>query len=76
MRNKANVFKNVIDILYSMNIELDSVNSKKLSINEVEWSLDLRILDYDYLVVDRFIDRVKIKLKDLFVGVSVDGVKR
>lgn len=76
LRNKANVFKNVIDILYSMNIELDSVNSKKLSINEVEWSLDLRILDYDYLVVDRFIDRVKIKLKDLFVGVSVDGVKR
>lgn len=76
LKNKIWILKDVIDILYSMHIELNSVNSKKLSWTETEWNLDLKVLDYDYLLIDRFIERIKIKLNDLFVWVSVDEVRR
>jgi hypothetical protein len=34
-------------------------------------NLKLKVLDYDYLIIDRFIERLKLKFKDLLFSSSI-----
>ena len=56
------VLKDLSDILYDMNINTLEINSKMTVEHEMILNLKLEILDYDYLMIDRFLDRVKLKL--------------
>ena len=42
-----------------MQINIDEIHTKKLSVLETELTLGLEINDYEYLIVDRFLDRIK-----------------
>jgi (p)ppGpp synthase/HD superfamily hydrolase len=71
VKNKVWILKDISDILYSMQINIDSIDSKKHSKAETLIKIWLEIVDYDYLIVDRLIDRVKLKLKDLLVSAEI-----
>ncbi|MCD5385189.1 RelA/SpoT family protein [Candidatus Gracilibacteria bacterium] len=62
--NKIGVLKELSDILYSMSINIDEIKSTKLGNKKTQISLKLIIPDYDYLIIDRFVDRVKLKFGD------------
>ncbi len=62
MRNKPWILKSISSILYSMNINIDEIYSKKQSPYEVKIVLSLEVPDHDYLILDRFLDRVKLKM--------------
>lgn len=60
--NKLWILKNLSDILFDMNINTLEILSKKISITEIGLFLKLEILDHDYLIIDRFLERVKLKI--------------
>jgi (p)ppGpp synthase/HD superfamily hydrolase len=70
------VLKNITDTVFNMLIEVDSLHSRKIWNLQTEIILDLKILDYDYLIIDRFIDRIKLKLKELYISSEVLWVKK
>ena len=69
--NKRWVLKELSDILYSMSIDIDEIKSTKLWNKKTEISLKLIIPDYDYLIIDRFIERVKLKFWDNLYNSSI-----
>jgi (p)ppGpp synthase/HD superfamily hydrolase len=70
------VLKDITDTIFSMWIEVDSLHSKRIWNFQTEIVLDLKIWDYDYLIIDRFIDRVKLNLKSSFISSEVLGTKK
>ena len=45
-----------------MNINIEEINSKKEGDEKIRISLALEIKDYDYLLIERLIERIKINL--------------
>lgn len=62
--NKIGVLKEVSDILFTMWINIASISTKKIHKQKSKVSLAIEIPDHDYFLVDRFLDRVKIRLGD------------
>jgi len=60
--NKIGVLKNLSDILFDMNINTLEILSKREGLEKTSLYLKLEILDHDYLIIDRFLERVKFKL--------------
>lgn len=73
-KNKLWVLKNLSDILFDMNINTLEISSKKMLTEELELFLRLEILNYDYLIIDRFLERVKLKLWDSMVSFEIKKV--
>ena len=48
--------------LNELNINIDEIHSEKKSEYQTLITLSLDVPDHDYLIVDRFVDRVKINL--------------
>lgn len=58
--NKIWILKDLANILFSMWIDVDEIKTEKVS-KKITWIyLKLIILDYEYLIIDRLIDRLKI----------------
>lgn len=74
--NKIWVLRGLTETIFNMWIEIDSINSKKTWYSQLEINLELKILDYDYLIIDRLIDRIKLKLKDLLVTIEVLKIRK
>lgn len=60
--NKIGVLKSLSDILFDMNINTLEILSKREGLDKTSLFLKLEILDHDYLIIDRFLDRVKFKI--------------
>jgi uncharacterized protein with ACT and thioredoxin-like domain len=60
--NKIGVLKNLSDILFEMNINTLEIASKRPSLDKTDLYLKLEIQDHDYLMIDRFLDRVKLSI--------------
>lgn len=58
--NKIWILKDLSEIIYSMKIDIDEIFTKKISSVATMICLKIAILDYDYLIIDRIIDRLKI----------------
>lgn len=64
--NKIWVLKKLSDILFEMNINTLEITSKRPTLDRTHLNLRLEIPDHDYLMIDRFLDRVKLDIgKDL-----------
>jgi len=74
-KNQFWVLKELSDILYTMKIDILDINSERTPLNDVELHLKLELLEYDYLIIERFIDRVKFKLSNSFVKFSISHVE-
>jgi len=73
--NKKWILKEISDILYIMDINIEEINFKKLSKNKWDISFILNIPDYDYLIIDRMIDRMRNTLKSNLLNVKVKHLK-
>ena len=76
VENKIWVLKELSDIIFSMWIDVDAINTKKIWNTRTKIDLDLRILDYDYLLIDRFVERVKIHFKNVLHEYSLWNIKK
>ncbi len=59
LENKIGMMKIISETLFSMEINIDELHTKKLSKTHTRLTIGLEINDYEYLVVDRFIERIK-----------------
>lgn len=73
--NKIWVLKNLSDILFDMNINTLQISSQKEWIDKLWLYMKLEIMDYDYLIIDRFIDRVKFKIKDYLFNYEIKKIE-
>ncbi len=69
--NKIWVMKKITDVIYSMWINIDSINTKKIWNLKTEINLELRIDYMDYLLLDRVVYRIKITLKKALLDYNV-----
>ena len=76
IKNNIWILRDLSEIIYSMEINVDEISTKKLSDNSVELSLKLVILDYDYLIIDRLLDRIKLNFKEDLIDFSLDTISR
>lgn len=60
--NKIGIMKIISETLFTMEINIDELHTKKISPSETKLIIALEVNDYEYLVVDRFIERVKFLL--------------
>jgi len=51
--------KTISETLFTMEINIDELHTKKISQTQTALTIALEIHDYDYLIVDRFIERIK-----------------
>jgi (p)ppGpp synthase/HD superfamily hydrolase len=51
--------KSIADIIYTMEINIEDINISKKSKYKWDISLILEVPDYDYLIINRLIDRIK-----------------
>ena len=74
-KNSFFLLKKLSEILYAMDIEVDEIISEKIWNYKISLSLKLLITDYDYLIIDRFIDRLKLSFKDNLLEYKINEVK-
>lgn len=73
--NKIGVLKNLSDILFDMNINTLEILSKREWLEKTSLYLKLEILDHDYLIIDRFLERVKFKLSNNLLDFEVKKIE-
>ncbi len=75
LENKIGMMKVISETLFQMEINIDEIHTQKLSSSETLVTLGLEILDYDYLVIDRFIERIKTLLWQSLLNYKIKEVK-
>jgi len=73
--NKKWILKSISDIIYTMEINIEEINTSKKSKYKWDISLILEIPDYDYLIIDRLIDRIKNSLWNELVWFRLKNLK-
>lgn len=73
-QSKIWVLKQLSDILFDMNIDIIEISSKKDGIDKTDLFLRLEILDHDYLIIDRFIERVKLKIWNKLLAYEIQKI--
>lgn len=56
------MMKIVSETLFSMEINIDELHTKKINAIQTKLTIGLEVNDYEYLVVDRFVERIKFLL--------------
>ena len=67
LKNKVWALKIISEWLFSMGINIDQIHSQKISPKETKITLSVEVLDYDYLIVDRLVERLKHTLWDILL---------
>ncbi len=73
--NKKWILKIISDIIYVMDINIEEINFWKKSKYKWDITLILEIPDYDYLIIDRLIERIKNNLKDNLIWFNLKNLK-
>lgn len=75
-KNQIWILKELSDIIFSMWIDVDAINTSKMWSDKTKVLLKLKILDYDYLIIDRFVERLKMKFKDLLSSAIIWRIEK
>ena len=62
LKNQIWMMKLVSEILFQMEINIDEIHTKKISQSETILTVGLEVPDYDYLLIDRFTERLRSQL--------------
>ena len=74
LENKKWVLKDLSDIIFAMWINIDQIYTKKEGFSRSRVFLDLEIKDYDYLIVNRLIDRLKFTIDENLLEYKIDKI--
>jgi len=69
------MMKVISETLFSMEINIDELHTQKISQTETSLIIGLEIPDYEYLVVDRFIERIKTLLGPNLIEYKIKEIK-
>jgi (p)ppGpp synthase/HD superfamily hydrolase len=58
LENKIGMMKAISETLFTMEINIDELHTKKISKNQTILTIALEINDYEYLIIDRFMERI------------------
>ena len=75
VENKLGMMKTISEALFQMEINIDELHSKKISEKQTVVVLSLEILDYNYLIVDRFVERMQFILWDALISHRIEKIK-
>ena len=56
------MMKIISETLFAMEINIDELHTKKIHASQTRLTIGLEINDYEYLIVDRFVERIKFLL--------------
>lgn len=71
-KNQPGVLRDLSEIIFAMNLNIEKISSRKKWENTMIISLKLAIPDHEFLIIDRLIDRIKINLWERLLEVSGD----
>lgn len=60
--NKIWVLKELTETVFSMWIDVDFINTEKIGNSQRKIILWLKIFDYEYMIIDRLLERLKLKM--------------
>ena len=69
-KNKTGILKTLTEIIFSMEIDIDEINSKKLWNMYMSFDLSLKVPNHDYLIIDRFMGRIQMTFEDDLINYS------
>ena len=75
-KNQIWILKELSDIIFSMWIDVDAISTVNMWRMKTKINLKLKVLDYDYLIIDRFIERLKLKFKDLLFSSTIWKIEK
>lgn len=75
LENKIWMMKVISETLFSMEINIDELHTKKISKNQTALVMGLEIPDYEFLIVDRFIERIKCLLGKSLVSYKIQEIQ-
>ena len=75
-KNNLGILKELSETLFSMKIEVDEIKSEKIWNYKIVISLKLLVSDYEYLMIDRFIDRLKINFSEDLIEYNIEKIKK
>jgi hypothetical protein len=58
-----------------MEINIDELHTKKVNATQTKLTIWLEVNDYEYLVVDRFVERIKFLLWDSLTEYKIEEIK-
>ena len=64
IKNETWVLNELTSIIYSMKIDVDSINTEKIWNSQRKLIFWLKIFDYEYMIIGRLLDRIRMKLWD------------
>ncbi|MDP5039014.1 MAG: RelA/SpoT family protein [Candidatus Gracilibacteria bacterium] len=74
-KNQIGVLKDLSEILFDMNINTLEINTtKKPNNNSLILDLKLELNDFDYLIIDRFLERIKFKLGNKIINYNIKNI--
>jgi GTP diphosphokinase / guanosine-3',5'-bis(diphosphate) 3'-diphosphatase len=73
-KNETGILKILTEIIFSMEIDIDEINSKKQSNKFMSFDLRLNVPNHDYLVIDRFIERVQFAFEDDLINYRIEEI--
>ena len=62
------VLKELTETVFSMRIDIDTIDTEKIGNSQRKIILWLKIFDYEYMIIDRLLERLKIKLWDSLIN--------
>ena len=75
LENKIGMMKIISETLFNMEINIDELHSKKMSPEQTMLTIGLEIHDYDYLIVDRFVERIKSILWKSLISYKIQEIE-
>ena len=72
--NKIWMLKDISKVAFDMNINISEIVAKKQKLNHTLMKLVLETEGYDYLIIDRFIERIRFVLNWSLIEVKINKV--
>jgi (p)ppGpp synthase/HD superfamily hydrolase len=75
VKNRKWIIKDIWEIAYNMDLDILNLRTEKPNIIEWKIYLSLEYLWIDFFIMDRFTERLKIKLKNTIENIEIKNVK-
>lgn len=75
LENKIWMMKVISETLFSMEINIDELHTKKVDANNTKLTIGLEVNDYEYLIVDRFVERMRLLLWKSLLEYKIEEIK-
>ncbi len=75
LKNRVGMLYKITQIVMEMWMNIEEIHSRKTESNETEVILIMKILEYDYLLVDRLIERFQLQLDENLISKTIRSMK-